>query len=102
MFRSGQIVRLKNDVSSIGTITGPARDRNGETYYRVNINGISGYQPEYALELFNENQGWEELLEQKKFGRPRNLRQQLTHIHLNGKLANLVYSMEATTTDFYR
>ena len=100
-YNAGQTVRLKDDPTSIGTITGQTKERSGNIYYKINFSNHSGYQPEHSIETFGEQEDWEELLEKKKFGRPSNLRQHLTHIYLNGKLANLVYSMEATNTDFY-
>lgn len=36
-----------------------------------------------------------------KFGRVEDLRRNLTFVHLTGRLANLVYSMGVTNTDFY-
>ena len=70
-------------------------------YHKVNFNNFQSWQPDYAIETIKEDEDWYELLEKGKFGRPKNLRQHLTHIYLSGKLANLVYSMEATNTDFY-
>jgi hypothetical protein len=40
-------------------------------------------------------------LELGRFGRVLDLRRNLTHIQLSGRLANLVYSMDTTNTDFY-
>ncbi len=42
-----------------------------------------------------------ELLQQGKFGRAQDLRGVITYTRLNGRLANLIYSMETTNTDFY-
>jgi SNF2 family DNA or RNA helicase len=42
-----------------------------------------------------------ELIEQGRYGRSEDLRRSLTHVHLSGRLANLVYSMGVTNTDFY-
>ena len=41
------------------------------------------------------------MLETGKLGRPIDLRRTLTHVKLSGRLANVIYSMEATNTDFY-
>jgi hypothetical protein len=41
------------------------------------------------------------LFEQGKLGRAEDLRTHITYIRLNGLLANLIYSMETTNTDFY-
>ena len=42
-----------------------------------------------------------ELLTRSRFGRAADLRRSLTFLHLSGRLANLVYSMETTNVDFY-
>lgn len=42
-----------------------------------------------------------ELLSKGKISDPPRLRQVLTHFRLTGRLADLIYSMEATNTDFY-
>ncbi len=42
-----------------------------------------------------------DLFKQGKFGRARDLRGAITHIRLSGRLADLIYSMETTNTDFY-
>jgi superfamily II DNA or RNA helicase len=41
------------------------------------------------------------MLEAKKLGRPADLRRTLTHVKLSGRLADVIYSMEATNTEFY-
>ena len=41
------------------------------------------------------------LVEKGRFGRANDLRRNLSYVHLSGKLANLVYSMGITNTDFY-
>ena len=62
--------------------------------------------PDFVLEsqLESISEGLEDpidLLEQGKFGRAQDLREILTYTRLNGRLANLIYSMETTNTDFY-
>jgi len=42
-----------------------------------------------------------DMLETRKLGRPVDLRRTLTHVKLSGRLADVIYSMEATNTDFY-
>ena len=59
----------------------------------------------------NRNTNWNGSLEssadlddwiaQGRFGRVPDLRRHLTNIQLSGRLANLIYSMETTHTDFY-
>ncbi len=41
-----------------------------------------------------------ELLEKKRFGRANDLRRNLTFIQLSGRLANVVYGMDTTNTEF--
>lgn len=43
-----------------------------------------------------------DLLEKGKLGTPEDLRRTLTHVRLTGRLADIVYSMEATNTDTNR
>jgi hypothetical protein len=42
-----------------------------------------------------------DMLQAKKLGRPVDLWRTLTHVKLSGRLADVIYSMEATNTDFY-
>jgi len=62
--------------------------------------GVS-YVNDYELELVDGEGDVYELLENGRYGRLNDLRRNLTHIQLTGKLANLVYSMDTTNTSFY-
>ena len=42
-----------------------------------------------------------DLLEAGRLGRATDLRRVLTHVRLTGRLANVIYSMDTTGTDFY-
>jgi len=42
-----------------------------------------------------------DLLEKGKLGLARDLRRTIAHVRLSGRLANLIYSLEITNTDFY-
>jgi len=98
----GTQVRLKSDPGRHGVITGKFRDQAGIRKYQIGFPDGKSFQPEYELEiLLDDNSDWVELLETGRFGRITDLRRNLTHIHLSGRLANLVYSMDATNTDFY-
>ncbi|MCA9670690.1 MAG: DEAD/DEAH box helicase [Myxococcales bacterium] len=58
--------------------------------------------PESQLEkIENQRLSPLDMLEAKKLGRPVDLRRTLTHVKLSGRLADVIYSMEATNTDFY-
>ena len=98
----GTQIRLKSDPGRQGVITGKYRDQAGVRKYQVGFPDGKSFQPEYELEILSDdNSDWVELLEAGRFGRISDLRRNLTHIHLSGRLANLVYSMDATNTDFY-
>ncbi|GHF12523.1 hypothetical protein GCM10017044_03100 [Kordiimonas sediminis] len=101
-FSAGSQVRLINDPGRVGVLSGRIREQAGTLKYQVIFPEGPSFQPDYELELIkDDNSDWVDLLEQGRFGRVRDLRRSLTHIHLSGRLANLVYSMDATNTDFY-
>jgi len=96
-------VRLKDDPASIGILTGESRQINGHTQKQVMFaDGRTDYRYETALESIEEiTTNPLELLAQGRLGRARDLRSHLTYIRLNGRLADLIYSMDTTNTDFY-
>ena len=57
--------------------------------------------PADQLETIQNDNGVVEDLRQGKFLSPNALRTVLIHIQLSGRLADMIYSMEATNTDFY-
>lgn len=101
-FEAGSFVRLKNDPGRTGTLTGRARARGERKYYQVRFAEGESYVAEYELECVNTGQeDVYDLLARSRYGSLNDLRRNLTHIQLTGKLANLVYSMDTTNTDFY-
>ena len=99
---SGSRVRIKADPGRVGVITGKKRERAQRVYWQVMFPEGSDFVLEAQLEPIPEDfEDPIDLLEQGKFGRARDLRGNLTYIRLNGRLANLIYSMETTNTDFY-
>lgn len=100
---AGIEVRLISDPGSTGICTGITRQRGDVLLIQVAIPGLGRtFQPEYELERVSETSGNPyELLREGAYGSASHLRRNLTHIQLSGKLANLVYSMETTNTDFY-
>lgn len=102
VFNAGCAVRLIHDPSRIGTLTGKKRERAGKVLFQVRFDDGPSFQQSYAIELVDEGADDPyELLDKKRFGRLPDLRRNLTHIQLSGRLANLVYSMDVTNTDFY-
>lgn len=101
-FSAGTYVRLKTDPSRTGVLTDKQRERAGTIFYLVKFPERPSYHAEYELEVISEdNSDIYALLEEGRFGRASDLRRNLSHIQLSGRLANLVYSMDTTNTDFY-
>ena len=98
----GTRVRIKADPRRIGVITGKKRERPNRVYWQVMFPEGPDFILGAQIELIPEElEDPVELVKQGKFGRARDLRGILTHMRLNGRLANLIYSMETTNTDFY-
>ena len=98
----GQLVRHIDDPAKIGTVTDQTRARASGSQYRVNWNGRLDWH--YEEELVAADAGGDdplELIREGRYGRVDDLRQLLTHIHLAGRLSNVVYAMGLTQTDFY-
>ena len=98
----GSPVRIKTDPRRRGVVMDKTRNRAQRRYWQVMFPEGPDFVLESQLELVSD--GLEdpiELLEQGKFGRAQDLREILTYTRLNGRLANLIYSMETTNTDFY-
>ncbi len=100
---AGQRVRLKSDPGRVGVLTGRFRELGKKTLqYQIMFPEGSSYQPEYEIEVIDsESDDPFVLLEKGRFGRVSELRRNLSHIQLSGRLANMVYSMDTTNTDFY-
>lgn len=98
----GQLVRHIDDPAKIGTVTDQTRARASGQQYRVNWNGRLEWH--YEDELVAADAGGDdplELIREGRYGRVDDLRSLLTHVHLAGRLANVVYAMGLTQTDFY-
>lgn len=97
-------VRHKNNPGRVGILTGNNRVRNGRNYLQVKYHdGSIDYVHENELEPEDHkdiNDPYS-LLKNKSFGRSLDLRQNLTFVNLSGKLANNVYSLGITGTDFW-
>jgi superfamily II DNA or RNA helicase len=99
---AGTRVRLTSDPGRIGIVTGKSRQRGGRQFWQVMFPDGSQYISEKQLEtIFDEKEDALDLFKKGKFGRARDLRGAITHIRLSGRLADLIYSMETTNTDFY-
>ncbi|WP_434661523.1 SNF2-related protein [Paraburkholderia sp. A3BS-1L] len=100
----GTDVRRIDNPGKIGTTTGQIRNRGNVHYHGVRWqDGSLDYVAEDQLEgvCVIASKDRFELIETGRYGRSEDLRRSLTHVHLSGRLANLVYSMGVTNTDFY-
>jgi superfamily II DNA or RNA helicase len=97
----GKRVRVKKDPGRIGILTGKKKERGDLILHQVFFPDTVSYIPEDQIECLPDISDPVELLASGKLGRVADLRRNLTHIRLSGKLANLIYSMDTTNTDFY-
>lgn len=98
----GTLVRLIADPGRVGVVMHRTRERAGLTYVQVRFSNSTDFVLKSQLEQMpDEMEDPFELLRQGRLGRARDLRGSLTNIRLTGRLANLIYSMETTNTDFY-
>jgi len=91
-----------DDPGRRGRIVAGPRNRSDGAVFRIRWNdGSSGWTPEYAFERLDKaDDDVFVLLKKRRFGRLNDLRRNLTFIQLSGRLANVVYSMDTTNTDF--
>ena len=98
----GMRVRLSTDPGRVGVFTGKERERAGRKLFQVQFPEGAEYVPDDHLEPVKEGgDDPVDLFERAKFGDPIDLRRTLTHTKLTGRLANVIYSMDTTATDFY-
>ena len=96
------LVRLVNDPIQVGMLTGREQMRRKRRMLQVQFADVMRWVPESQLEHVQDYRlSPLDMLETKKLGRPEDLRRTLTHVKLSGRLADVIYSMEATNTDFY-
>jgi superfamily II DNA or RNA helicase len=103
-WQKGTEVRRIDNPGRTGVTTGQERQRGAIAYLSVRWqDGTQDYVAEDQLEELTAivSKDRFELIELGKYGRSTDLRRSLTHVHLSGRLANLVYSMGVTNTDFY-
>lgn len=95
-------VRLINDPTRVGILTGREQTRQNRLMLQIQFTDGVRWVPASQLERIGDIRlSPLDMLETKKLGRPVDLRRTLTHVKLAGRLADVIYSMEATNTDFY-
>ena len=99
--QSGKRVRIKSAPDRIGVLTDDVQSIGGRNRWLVQFPDGKQRLPESNLELVDEVESTESLLSSNNFGSVSNLRGAITHARLTGKLADVIYSMESTNTEFY-
>ena len=95
-------VVLKNDPQRGGWDVGEREQRGGRALCKILMDtGRREWIPEDQLVWGDANDPPIDLLKAGKVSAPSHLRRALLHIRLFGRLADMIYSMEATNTDFY-
>ena len=96
-------VALKNDPQRGGWATDEREERGGRMFRKVLMDsGRREWIPEDQLEAGGSGGDSPlDLLKAGKVSAPSHLRRALLHIRLFGRLTDMIYSMEATNTDFY-
>jgi SNF2 family DNA or RNA helicase len=103
-WEKGTEVRRIDNPGKQGATTGQVRQRGSVSYYGVRWrDGSNDYVAEDQLETLTTALSDDPyaVLESGRLGRAEDLRRSLTHVHLSGRLANLVYSMGVTNTEFF-
>ena len=103
MFTSGTIVRLRNDPSCAGEITGNSTMRGGRVYHEVRLADGSGRRmlPEGQLDAGAAVPDPLADLAAGRYADPALLRRMLLHHRLTGRLRDVIYSMDVTDTEFH-
>ena len=98
-------VRRLDNPGKVGSTTGQQRERASGLYIQIkwHQDGSTDYVAEDQVEKVEESNLSDpyDAIKARKIGRSSDFRRSLTQIHLAGRLANLVYSMGITQTDFY-
>ncbi len=89
-----------------GYTTGKMRSTGPLEYWQIRfLDGQTEYKPVRSLKILQGDQEAVpdefEILQSMTFTSFNRLRLDLTHHRLSGRLANLIYSLDATNTDFY-
>lgn len=97
---TGTVVQLRGDPGRTGVLTGRKRLRGERVYWQVRFPDGAEWVPEDQVEVVQDDSPIDQL-RKSLFARPSDLYQTLAHIRLAGRLADLIYSMGTTETDFY-
>ncbi|MFA7441576.1 MAG: hypothetical protein WCZ66_11510 [Sphingomonadaceae bacterium] len=101
-FKAGARVRLKRDPASAGFVTdAPPEERAGRIMVEVDLPTGRRRFPANQLEhMVGETNALDDL-RNGKLSAPIDLRRTINHLRLTGKLADMIYAMGATNTQFH-
>ena len=99
--KPGLRVRIKTAPDRIGVLTDDIQKIAGKKRWLVQFADGAQRIPERNLEVVVENESLETLILKGNYGKANNLRSAITHARLTGRLADVIYSMEATNTEFF-
>ncbi len=100
-FTRGMLVRLIGDPQRYGSFQDVAI-RSGRSFARVQaLTGVVQWPLEEIEPVPTAREEPLGFLRDARFSEPARLRQVLAHIRLTGRLADVIYSMEATNTEFH-
>lgn len=101
-FAPGAAVRLKSNPARKGRLTGARVDHRGHVRLEVDFGDGCEFVPALALEpVTTESERPFALLSNLRFVGARALRSAITHCRLSGRIADMIYSLNTTNTDFY-
>ena len=101
-FQAGLRVRLKSNPTRVGVLSGETTGNPESPRWQVHFADRTEFVPGLALELLPQEGGNPFAdMRRLRFANPRELRSAITHARLGGKLADLIYSLYTTNTDFY-
>ncbi|MXZ70797.1 MAG: DEAD/DEAH box helicase [Acidobacteria bacterium] len=99
---TGARVRLKHDPGRVGVVGSKTREFGGTRRWQVVFAEGTQYVPADQLEAVRDGgDDAIDLLQRGRLGHELDLRRTITHARLTGRLADVIYSMDTTGTDFY-
>lgn len=102
MLAAGSRVRLKGDPSVVGFVTAkPPFERANRTFIEVELPTGKHTYPANQLESAEAPPDALADFSAGKLSAPADLRRALTHLRMTGRLADMIYSMGATNTEFH-
>jgi superfamily II DNA or RNA helicase len=101
-FKPGERVRLKRDPSAVGIVTNaPPQEMTGRLMIEVEFPSGRARRPASQLEYVLAEANALEDLRNGKLSSPIDLRRAINHLRMTGKLADMIYAMGATNTQFH-